>query len=174
MAKCLDLAQRCMHTDPTYRPHIWNIIGDLQEMRSVDAHNSYTTECLELEDMLGIEPLDEMNLPFKLNRQLSCSIELTNDTGRYFAFRILTTSLWPYYIVPAEDIVPPRSKLTVNITLQATKNAPLQNQYKDEFTVQSTTVDGNLKTMDINGEMFDEKHGKVVDKVNFMIVLDAS
>src|SRR6266498_2328625 len=82
-------------------------------------------ECLELDDMLEIEPL-EVHFAVELNKQISCSVELTNDTDDYFAFRISTTSLHPYCIHPTKDIVPARSKCSVTITLQPLEKSPMQ------------------------------------------------
>ncbi|TVU50201.1 hypothetical protein EJB05_01563, partial [Eragrostis curvula] len=168
--RCLDLAQICMHTDPTNRPDIWDIISGLNEIDTtvVDTNN---TECLELDEMLGIEPL-EMHLPFQFNRQISCSIELTNDTDGYVAFGISTTSLRPYHIYPVKDIIPPRSRCSVTITLPARKGPQLRNNCKDEFSVQSTKVEGSLTASDISARMFNEVPGKVVDKVSLTVVLE--
>ncbi|CAL4899287.1 unnamed protein product [Urochloa decumbens] len=159
--------------DPADRPNIWDIISDLNKMDSSDVHiiDVTETECLELEDMLGIEPL-EMHFPFELNKQISCSVELTNDTDDYFAFRISTTSLRPYRINTNKDILPPRSKCSVTITLQALEKEPPRNQRRDEFSLQSTRVDGNLTATGITGDLFAEHSGKVVDDVNLVVVLD--
>ncbi|KAL6643591.1 hypothetical protein ACP70R_018357 [Stipagrostis hirtigluma subsp. patula] len=172
VVKCLDLARRCTHTDPTDRPNIWDIISDLNKMDTTDEHISDAIGgCHELNDMLGIEPL-EMHLLVEHNKQISCSIELTNDSDDYFAFRISTTSLRPYCIHPNKDTVPPRSKSSVTITLEAPEKAPQHIPCRDEFSVQSTRVDGSLTTKDITGDMFNEELNKVVDKVNLMVVLD--
>nr|CAB3465943.1 unnamed protein product [Digitaria exilis] len=122
-------------------------------MDSSDVSDS--TECPELEDMLGIEPL-EIHLSFELNKQISCSIEVSNDMDDYFAFRISTTSLHPYYINTNKGILPPRSKCGITITLEALPH----NQWRDEFSVQSTRVDGSLTDADITGDLFSEQPGK--------------
>ncbi|WVZ96313.1 hypothetical protein U9M48_041968 [Paspalum notatum var. saurae] len=170
VANCLDLARRCTQMDPTDRPNIWGIISDLNEMDSSDVDLSDATECLKLEDMLGIEPL-EIYLPFELNKQISCSVDLTNDTDDHFAFRIATTSLRPYRIEANNGTLPPRSKSSVTITLQALEKAPPDDRCRDEFSVQSTRVDGSLTVMDIGGGIFREEPGKVVDTVNLTVVL---
>ncbi|CAL4899286.1 unnamed protein product [Urochloa decumbens] len=174
VAKCLDFARRCIQMDPADRPNIWDVISDLNEMDSSDVHIIDVTECLELGDMLGIEPL-EIHLAFEPNKQISSSVELTNDTDDYFAFRITTTSLRPYCIDTDKDILPlpPRSKCSITITLQALEKAPPRNQCRDEFSVQSTRVDRSLTVTELTGDLFGEHSGKVVDDVNLVIVLDA-
>lgn len=57
------MALRCKHTDPTDRPNIGDIIIDLNKMDNADVCTNNYTECLKLENMLDIEPL-EMHLPF--------------------------------------------------------------------------------------------------------------
>lgn len=165
VAKCLDLAKRCIQMNPLDRPNICDIISYLNKMDSSDVSDS--TECPELEDMLGIEPL-EIHLSFELNKQISCSIEVSNDMDDYFAFRISTTSLHPYYINTNKGILPPRSKCGITITLEALPH----NQWRDEFSVQSTRVDGSLTDADITGDLFSEQPGKVVDDVNLVVILD--
>jgi hypothetical protein len=125
---------------------------------------------MELEDMLGIEPL-EINLPFELYKQISCSVKLTNDTDDQFAFRISTTSLRLYCIEANEGTVPPRSKCIVTISLQALDKALPNHECRDEFSVQSTRVDGSLVATNIGGDIFNEEPGKVIDTVNLSVVL---
>ncbi|KAK3118568.1 hypothetical protein QOZ80_9BG0701660 [Eleusine coracana subsp. coracana] len=145
-------------------------MGDLNKMDTTDEDISDDPECHEVEDMLGIEPLDIL-LPMELKKPIIYSIELTNGTDDHFAFWISTTSLRPYNIDPIKDIVPPLSTRSVTITLQGLEKAPLHNQCKDEFNVKSTKVDCSLTVMDISEQLFDRVLN-VVDKVNLTIVLD--
>ncbi|GJM95565.1 hypothetical protein PR202_ga12319 [Eleusine coracana subsp. coracana] len=173
VAASLDLAQKYMQMDPADRPNIWDLLSELNKLDTANnVRISGVPEYSELEDMIGIEPL-EMRLPIELNKEISCSIELTNDTDDYFAFRISTTSLRPYCVLQDKDIVPPRSKYSVIIVLKALDNVPPHNYRKDEFSVQSTRVNKSFTALDIAGVMFNEDHGKAVDKVNVMIFLDA-
>jgi hypothetical protein len=139
-------------------------------MDSSDAKISDGTECLELDDMLGVEPL-EIHLPFELNMQISRSVELINDTDDHFAFRVSTTSLRPYCIEENKGTVPPRSKCSVTISMQALDKALPCHQCRDEFCVQSTRVDGSLAATNIGRDIFNEEPGKVIDAVNFSVVL---
>ncbi|CAN6334018.1 unnamed protein product [Urochloa humidicola] len=173
VSKCIDLANKCKATEPEKRPIIEEILHDLNEMDGSGVHiGDAMTQYLELEDMLGIEPLD-VRLPYECNKKISCSVELTNNTDDHFAFSISPTSHRPYGIQPKKNIVPPRSKCSVTITLEALENAPLPNQRRDRFSVQSTRVDGSLAPTDITGDLFREHPGKVVDDVNLVVVLDA-
>ncbi|KAK3136669.1 hypothetical protein QOZ80_5BG0440720 [Eleusine coracana subsp. coracana] len=98
VATCLDLAKRCMHTNPMKRPDISDIICKLNKLESIDKDTSYSNESLAqingLEDMLGVEPLEKL-LRFEPNKQVSCSIQLANDTDDKMAFSISQTGLSP-------------------------------------------------------------------------------
>ncbi|RLN29095.1 uncharacterized protein C2845_PM05G17120 [Panicum miliaceum] len=143
---------------------------DAPDRDSPESTSDQMTPCLE--DMLGVEPLD-MHLSFELNKELSCSIELINDTDDRIAFRISMTSLRQYNIQPSKGIVPARSKCSVTIALQPQERPPPHSCCRDECSVQSTRVDGSLTATDITGDMFNElEPGKVVDNVNFFVVLD--
>ncbi|KAM0876122.1 hypothetical protein ACQ4PT_036375 [Festuca glaucescens] len=123
------------------------------------------------DDMLGIEPL-ELCFPFELNNQISCSLELTNGTNAFIAFSIQTTSPLPYCIQRNQDIVAPRSKYSVNITLQPLENAP-QDKHTGNFIVRSTKVNGSLISEDITDGIFNRDEGKLVDEVNLTITYKA-
>jgi hypothetical protein len=117
--------------------------------------------------MLGIEPL-ELHFPFELNNQISCSLELTNKTNAFIAFTIQTTIPLPYSIQPNKDIVSPRSKYSVNITLQPIDKAP-QDKLPGDFIVRSTKVNDHLKSEDIIEDIFNKEEGKWVDEVNLIV-----
>ncbi|XP_066342158.1 vesicle-associated protein 3-1-like [Miscanthus floridulus] len=122
--------------------------------------------------MIEIEPL-ELHFPYEHNKAITRTIELINDTDDYFAFRITTSSSLLYRTQPSKNIVPPRSKCSITITLQALVMAPEQCNYgASQFYVESTRVDKNLIAEDITEDMFDEKSGIVVDKVDLIVVLE--
>ncbi|KAK1660341.1 hypothetical protein QYE76_048500 [Lolium multiflorum] len=123
------------------------------------------------DDMLGIEPL-ELCFPFELNNQISCSLQLTNGTNAFIAFSIQTTSPLPYCIQRNQDIVAPRSKYSVNITLQPLENAP-HDKHTGNFIGRSTKVNGSLISEDITDGIFNREEGKLVDEVNLTITYKA-
>jgi hypothetical protein len=59
-------------------------------------------------ELLGIEPL-ELRFSFETKKQISCSMQLTNRTDDYIAFKVKTTSPKKYCVRPNSGIVPPRS-----------------------------------------------------------------
>ncbi|OEL13878.1 hypothetical protein BAE44_0025103 [Dichanthelium oligosanthes] len=143
----------------------------INELNGIDIDDDQFQVIPGLEDMLGIEPL-EIHFPFELDKQVSHSIELTNDTDDYLEF-ITKTSLRPLRTKPEKGIVPPRSKCSVTVTMMQVQVMALlpNNHYKEDITVKSTRVDGGLAAVDITEDMFIDEGGKVDDEVNVMIVL---
>lgn len=75
------------------------------------------------DDMLGIEPL-ELHFSFKLNKEMSRSVKLTNKTKVCFAFNIKNRSK-QYTIQPDKGIMTPAcNECLVRITWQPQERAP--------------------------------------------------
>ncbi|CAN6249509.1 unnamed protein product, partial [Urochloa humidicola] len=120
-------------------------------------------------ELLGIEPL-ELQFPFELKKQISCSMQLTNSTDDYIGFKVKTTSPKKYCVRPNSGIVPPRSTSDVIVTMQAQKEAPLDLQCKDKFLVQSVIVAEGTSPKDITGDLFTKQSGNVVNEVKLKVV----
>lgn len=75
----------------------------------------------------------------------------------------------PYYIHPKKGIVSPRTKCSIDVTLQSQKDAP---QHAGELIVRSTKVSDGLAAGDITTDMFNKEAGKVVDEVSVDVVFD--
>lgn len=119
--------------------------------------------------LLEIEPL-ELRFPFETNKQISCSMQLTNRTDDYIGFKVKTTSPRKYCVRPNSGIVPPRSTSDVIVAMQAQKVAPPDMQCKDKFLVQSVFVAEGTLVKDITGDMFTKQSGNVVDEVKLKVV----
>lgn len=128
-----------------------------------------------LEDMLGIEPLD-LHFLVEPNKQISCSVRLTNDTDDYFAFNVQTTNPKQYRIQPDRDVVPPRSERSVTIILLQEPMQAAQDNKRcmDELSVHSTRVDEGVTATDVNELLFTRQTDKVVDHVSLTVVFDMS
>nr|CDM86939.1 unnamed protein product [Triticum aestivum] len=123
------------------------------------------------DDMLGIEPL-KLHFHFEPNKQISCLLQLANDTTTSIAFSIQSVSPMPYCIQPNKGIVPPLSSCAVDITLQS-QSKPLKDmQHLGEFVVRSTKVADGVTTEEITSDMFSKVSGEVVDEVNVDVVFD--
>ncbi|KAL6911723.1 hypothetical protein ACP4OV_000528 [Aristida adscensionis] len=120
-------------------------------------------------ELLGIDPI-ELRFPFQLNKQISCSLHLTNKTEGPVAFKVKTTSPKKYCVRPNNGIVEPRSTADVVVTMQAQREAPPDMQCKDKFLVQSAIVGKDVQPKDITGDMFTKESGNVVDEVKLKVV----
>ncbi|XP_047057857.1 U-box domain-containing protein 52-like [Lolium rigidum] len=179
ITKLIEIGLLCQEKDPYKRPLISDIVRGINELESTDRQVSNANESTVGhrspyfdDDMLGIEPL-ELCFPFELNNHNSCLLELTNETNDFIAFAIQTTSPLPYCIEPKKDIVAPRSKYSVNITLQSLEKVPQDWQYIGDFIVRSTKVNDSLMTENITEDIFHNEEGKLVDEVNLTVTYKA-
>ncbi|XP_065857891.1 vesicle-associated protein 1-2-like [Euphorbia lathyris] len=120
-------------------------------------------------DLLSIEPL-ELKFPFELKKQISCSLQLSNKTDNYVAFKVKTTNPKKYCVRPNAGIVLPRSTCDVIVTMQAQKEAPADMQCKDKFLLQSVKTHDGAAAKDINAEMFNKEAGHIVEECKLRVL----
>ncbi|XP_050387127.1 vesicle-associated protein 1-2-like [Argentina anserina] len=122
-------------------------------------------------ELLNIEP-QELQFPFELKKQISCSLQLSNKTDDYVAFKVKTTNPKKYCVRPNTGVVLPRSTCDVIVTMQAQKEKPSDMQCKDKFLLQSVVTSAGATTKDITPEMFNKESGHSVEecklKVNYV------
>nr|CAB3482187.1 unnamed protein product [Digitaria exilis] len=114
---------------------------------------------------LEIQP-SELAFPFEIMKQSSCSMQLTNKTEHYVAFKVKTTNPKQYCVRPNIGVVLPGS--TCDVTAQ--KELPPDMQCKDKFLVQSVAAENGATAQDINAAMFNKEPGKVVDEFKLRVV----
>ncbi|KAG0534943.1 hypothetical protein BDA96_04G323300 [Sorghum bicolor] len=120
-------------------------------------------------ELLGIDPI-ELRFPFELNKQISCTLQLTNKTDKQVAFKVKTTSPKKYCVRPNNGMVAPRSKADVVVTMQAQREVPPDMQCKDKFLVQSAIVAKEIMPKEVTGDMFTKDSGNIVDEVKLKVV----
>ncbi|XP_075488936.1 vesicle-associated protein 1-2-like isoform X1 [Primulina tabacum] len=119
-------------------------------------------------DLLLIDPL-ELQFPFELKKQISCSMQLTNKSDEYVAFKVKTTNPKKYCVRPNTGVVIPRSSCDVIVTMQAQKEAPPDMQCRDKFLLQSVVVRPGIASKDITPEMFNKDSGNNVDECKLKV-----
>ncbi|KAA3437236.1 vesicle-associated protein 1-2-like isoform X2 [Gossypium australe] len=146
--------------------------------------------------LLSIEP-QELQFPFELRKQISCSLNLSNKTDNYVAFKVKTTNPKKYCVRPNTGVVLPRSTCNVAglsftlsctkfefryhyfslswlmfnpFTMQAQKEAPTDMQCKDKFLLQSVVASPGATTKDITAEMFNKESGHNVEECKLRVV----
>ncbi|XP_022996410.1 vesicle-associated protein 1-2-like [Cucurbita maxima] len=120
-------------------------------------------------ELLSIEPL-ELKFVFELKKQISCSLQLSNKTESYVAFKVKTTNPKKYCVRPNTGVVSPGSTCDVIVTMQAQKEAPADMQCKDKFLLQSVKTFDGATAKDINAEMFNKEAGHVVEECKLKVV----
>ncbi|GAU24490.1 hypothetical protein TSUD_156020 [Trifolium subterraneum] len=120
-------------------------------------------------DLLSVEPI-ELTFPFELKKQISCSLQLSNKTDSYVAFKVKTTNPKKYCVRPNTGIVMPRSTCDVMVTMQAQKEAPADMQCKDKFLLQSVKTNDGVSPKDISADMFNKEAGHVVEECKLRVV----
>ncbi|XP_044354297.1 cysteine-rich receptor-like protein kinase 24 [Triticum aestivum] len=178
ITKCIGIGLHCQESDPYKRPFIWDVIhdinktdGTLEQTSNADESDAEQIRPHWDDDMLGIEPL-KLHFHFEPNKQISCLLQLANDTTASIAFSIQPVSPMPYCIQPNKGIVPPLSSCAVDITLQLQSKPPKDMQHLGEFVVRSTKVADGITTKEITSDMFSKVSSEVVDEVNVDVVFD--
>lgn len=120
-------------------------------------------------DLLNVQP-SELKFPFELKKQSSCSMQLSNKTDKYVAFKVKTTNPRKYCVRPNVGIVLPRSICNITVTMQSQKEAPPDMQSKDKFLLQSVSAPDGATAKDITPEMFNKEEGKVVEEFKLRVV----
>ncbi|XP_021898552.1 vesicle-associated protein 1-2 [Carica papaya] len=120
-------------------------------------------------ELLNIHPQD-LEFPFELKKQISCSLQLSNKTDNYVAFKVKTTNPKKYCVRPNTGVVLPRSTCDVIVTMQAQKEAPPDMQCKDKFLLQSVVASPGTTTKDITAEMFNKEAGHQVEESKLRVV----
>ncbi|EPS74459.1 vesicle-associated protein 1-1, partial [Genlisea aurea] len=120
-------------------------------------------------ELLQIEPL-ELQFPFELKKQISCSMQLSNKSDSYVAFKVKTTNPKKYCVRPNTGVVIPHSTCDVVVTMQAQKEAPPDLQCKDKFLLQCVVASPGSTAKDITTEMFSKESGKHVDECKLKVL----
>ncbi|XP_044493190.1 vesicle-associated protein 1-3 isoform X2 [Mangifera indica] len=120
-------------------------------------------------DLVNIQP-SELKFPFELKKQSSCSVQLTNKTDHYVAFKVKTTNPKKYCVRPNTGVILPRTTCNVTVTMQAQKETPLDFQCKDKFLLQSVLAPDGTTSKHIVPEMFNKEEGKIVEEFKLRVV----
>uniref|UniRef100_A0A1J3D959 Vesicle-associated protein 1-1 n=1 Tax=Noccaea caerulescens TaxID=107243 RepID=A0A1J3D959_NOCCA len=119
-------------------------------------------------ELLTVEPLD-LQFPFELKKQISCSLYLTNKTDNNVAFKVKTTNPKKYCVRPNTGVVLPRSTCEVLVTMQAQKEAPSDMQCKDKFLLQGVIASAGVTAKEVTPEMFSKESGHLVEETKLRV-----
>ncbi|XXG43094.1 hypothetical protein AAC387_Pa01g3207 [Persea americana] len=119
-------------------------------------------------DLISVEP-QELRFPFELKKQISCSLQLSNKTDNYVAFKVKTTNPKKYCVRPNTGVIVPRSTCDVNVTMQAQREVPPDMQCKDKFLLQCVIANPRTIAKDITPEMFNKESGNLVEECKLRV-----
>ncbi|KAI5398444.1 variant 2, Vesicle-associated protein 2-2 [Lathyrus oleraceus] len=120
--------------------------------------------------ILEIEPR-ELKFIFELKKQSSCSVQVTNNTYHYVAFKVKTTSPKKYSVRPNVGVLAPKSSGEFIVTMQAQRVAPEDLVCKDKFLVQSTLVDAEITSEDVTASLFVKDGVRYVEENKLKVAL---
>ncbi|WRX09782.1 Major sperm protein (MSP) domain - like 2 [Theobroma cacao] len=106
----------------------------------------------------------------ELRKQSTCSMQLTNKTEKYVAFKVKTTNPKKYCVRPNTGVVLPGSTCNVTVTMQAQKEAPPDMQCRDKFLLQSVVAPDGTTNKDVTSEMFNKENGRVVEEFKLRVI----
>lgn len=120
-------------------------------------------------ELLNIHP-SELKFPFEVRKQSSCTLQLTNKTNDYVAFKVKTTNPKKYCVRPNSGIISPGSSSSFTVTMQGAKEMPPSMQCKDKFLLQSVIAPNGATNKDISSELFSKEDGKVIEEFRLRVV----
>ncbi|KAK1418764.1 hypothetical protein QVD17_27910 [Tagetes erecta] len=119
-------------------------------------------------ELLSIDP-QELQFAFELKKQISCSMQLRNNTNNHVAFKVKTTNPKKYCVRPNTGVMLPHSTCDITVTMQAQKEAPPDMQCKDKFLLQSAVASPGATVKDITPELFNKESGNQVEECKLKV-----
>uniref|UniRef100_A0A0E0R6X4 Protein kinase domain-containing protein n=1 Tax=Oryza rufipogon TaxID=4529 RepID=A0A0E0R6X4_ORYRU len=175
--QCIELSLRCVEANRDKRPAINDIVHQLNKL-DAEIENMFMRQPKSLlgqksseSKYVGLDPVRELRFPFEVKKDISCCLQLTNQTDYFIAFNTKANQK-KYSTQPNKGTIAPWSSCYVTVTMKAQETAPPYLQCHDMFVVQSTRVNEDLEpeTEDITEELFKKTMGKVVDEEKLPIV----
>ncbi|CAI8600696.1 unnamed protein product [Vicia faba] len=123
----------------------------------------------QLDTSFEVHP-QELQFSFELRKQISSSLELSNKSDNYVAFKVKTTNPKKYFVKPNHGVMLPMSTCDVKVTMEAQKEIPPDMQCKDKFLIQGVVAKIGATTKDITSEMFNKKLGSKVKECKLRVI----
>ncbi|KAI3739848.1 hypothetical protein L2E82_30260 [Cichorium intybus] len=119
---------------------------------------------------LNLHPSELLKFPFQPEKLSRCSLQLTNKTDQFIAFKVQTTNPMESYVTPKNGIILPRSVCNAIVTIKPQNEAPSDMQCKCKFKVLSTIAPNGATKKDITISMFDKEDDNVVEELKLRAV----
>lgn len=161
---CAEIAIECTEADPTKRPASMNHIIERLLETEFSTHvipEVGTSELLLLHQ-------STLCFPFKPNKVVMCPLQLTNNTDKHVAFRLMEKSIKSsFLLLPMYGLVPPNTPYTLIVTTQVNEERP--QKYIIDVILQSATLtlgdDEHINTLRSQPDNFFQEMGNAVQEV---------
>ncbi|XP_076881134.1 vesicle-associated protein 1-2-like [Bidens hawaiensis] len=121
-------------------------------------------------ELITVDPSD-LKFTFELNKQITSSLHLTNNTDQHVAFKVFATNLKNYSVRLPTGVVSPQFTYEIIVTMQAQKEAPHDMQCKDKFLIKSVIASPGATPKDITSELFTKETLNVVEECKLRVFL---
>uniref|UniRef100_A0A453TE59 Protein kinase domain-containing protein n=1 Tax=Aegilops tauschii subsp. strangulata TaxID=200361 RepID=A0A453TE59_AEGTS len=166
---CTEIAIECTKADPTKRPASMKHIIDRLLETEFSTHvipEGGTSELLLLHQFA-------LYFPFEPNKVVMCPLQLTNNTDKHVAFRLMDKSIKSsFLLLPMYGLVPPNTPYTLIVTTQV--NEELPQKYIIDVILHSATLilgdDEHINTLRSQPDNFFQEMGNAVQEVKLKAI----
>ncbi|VAI94428.1 unnamed protein product [Triticum turgidum subsp. durum] len=161
---CTEIALECTNLDPAKRPaSMKHIIERLLETE----FSTHVIPEVGTSELLLLHQ-SALCFPFKPNKVVLCPLQLTNNTDKHVAFRLMEKSIKSsFLLLPMYGLVPPNTPYTLIVTTQV--NEELPQKYIIDVILHSATLilgdDEHINTLRSQSEIFFQEMGNAVQEV---------
>ncbi|ONK65764.1 uncharacterized protein A4U43_C06F710, partial [Asparagus officinalis] len=115
--------------------------------------------------LIEVKPT-KIRFPFELEKQISCSIFISNKTDDHIALKLTSTNSVDYSIRPSMAIILPRSTCEVIVLMEEQRKAPRNMRCDVTFSINAVVAFAGATAKDIVAhKMFFRESGNTVDMV---------
>ncbi|KAL6979786.1 Vesicle-associated protein 2-1 [Sarracenia purpurea var. burkii] len=119
--------------------------------------------------LISVHP-EELKFQFELEKQSYCDLKVANNTEKYVAFKVKTTSPKKYFVRPNTGVIQPWDSCVIRVTLQAQREYPPDMQCKDKFLLQSTIVAPQTEVDELPPDTFNKDSGNTIQECKLRVV----
>ncbi|XBI04999.1 hypothetical protein VPH35_133205 [Triticum aestivum] len=158
------IGMECTEVDPAKRPaSMKHIIDWLAEIEC----STHVIPAGGTRELLLVHPC-VLCFPFEPNKAMTCPLQLTNNTDKHVAFRLMDNSMESSFLrLPLYDVVPPNTPYTLIVTTQEKEDLP--RKYIIDVILQSATLilgdDDHINTFRSQPDKFFQGTGNDVQEV---------
>ncbi|XP_044425394.1 uncharacterized protein [Triticum aestivum] len=161
---CAKIGMECTEVDPAKRPasmkHIMDWLAEIE-------CSTHVIPAGGTRELLLVHP-SALCFPFEPNKAITCPLQLTNNTDKHVAFRLMDNSMESSFLrLPLYDVMPPNTPYTLIVTTQEKEDLP--RKYIIDVILQSATLilgdDDHINTFRSQPDKFFQETGNDIQVV---------